>query len=264
MSLWGWRSVFYSLFLPGLIVAALFWTFVPNRPSESKRASAEELAEMSADDAPDSLKGGGEVRLVALLKDRNIQKFFWAYFTFALAIWGFTAWLPTYLVKARGFSMVQMGVFSSLPFLAGTAGSILGGWVSDRIFSNNRRLPIVISGLASALFLSIMLSSDSVYLLAACQVLTGFFLLFFVTSFWALPMNAVPKEVMGAASGFINMAGQIAGFIAPLVLGYLVDETGGDYNLAFLFLVSSLLISSGIIWMIPFEPLPRQEEVAPG
>ena len=56
-------------------------------------------------------------------------------------------------------------------------------------------------------------------------------------------MNVMPKEVMGSASGFINMAGQIAGFIAPLLLGYLIQTTG-SYYMAFMVLSGSPIIAA--------------------
>ena len=50
---------------------------------------------------------------------------------YSFAFWIYLAWLPTYLVEARGFSMLSMSIFASLPMLAGAAGDAFGGWISD-------------------------------------------------------------------------------------------------------------------------------------
>jgi nitrate/nitrite transporter NarK len=65
-------------------------------------------------------------------------------------------------------------------------------------------------------------------------------------AFWALPMSIIPKTVMGTASGLINTAGQIAGFVSPIVIGYLVQISGGSFNTAFMFLIAGTVLSSAI------------------
>jgi nitrate/nitrite transporter NarK len=64
---------------------------------------------------------------------------------------------------------------------------------------------------------------------------------------------------MGVTSGFINMAGQIAAFISPIVVGYLVEAAGGNYNLSFMFLIVSLLVSCAIVFTLPSK-LPRHHD----
>lgn len=79
------------------------------------------------------------------------------------------------------------------------------------------------------------------------QALAGFTLNFFFTAFWALPMNTIPKSMMAVASGFINMAGQIAAFVAPVLIGFLVQASGGSFGSAFALLIVSLLASAVIV-----------------
>ena len=251
MSFWEWRTAFYSLFFPGILIALLVWVFIPDKPAESSRVSPEELLEIEERRVVTIQKPEARVSLLKTFKEPIILKYFFVVFAFDIAYWGFTTWLPTYLVKARGLSMAQMGVVASLPFFAGTVACVLGGWISDKYFSGNRRSPIVAAQLLSAFLLYLTLTADSTTMLVICQTLAGFSLNFFFTAFWALPMNTVPKEVMGIASGFINMAGQIAAFISPTVVGYLVGTTGGNYDLSFIFLIVSLLVSCAIVFTLP-------------
>jgi len=264
MSVWGWRIVFYSLFLPGLLMSLLFWIFISGKPSESSRVSPEELGEIEGSDDVPAQNVGTKTKLIKIVNEPNVLKYFFVLFTFDITFWGFTAWLPTYLVKARGFSMAQMGVAASLPFFAGTVGSIFGGWVSDKYFSNNRRVPIVIAQLMSAFFLYLTFIAKSATILMICQALAGFFLVSFFSAFWALPMNTVPKKLMGVTSGFINMAGQIAAFVSPVFIGYLVGAAGGKYDHTFIFFVVSLLVSCGIVFTLPSKLQLHQGEAAHG
>jgi sugar phosphate permease len=256
MSFWGWRAAFYCLCIPGILVSLLFWIFVPNSPSQSSRISPEELAEIEGSEDSANQVSEARVPLLQILMNSSVLKYFFVLFTFDIANWGFTTFLPTYLVKVRGFSMVQMGVAASLPFFAGTVGYILGGWLSDRYFSNNRRIPIIGAHLISALLLYLTFTASSAAVLVICQTMAGFFLSSFFATFWAFPMNTVPKKLMGVASGFINMAGQIAAFLAPICMGYLVSTAKGNFESAFGLLIASLLVSCGIVFMLPRKLKP--------
>lgn len=248
MGAWGWRPVFFFLFVPGLLIASLFWKFIPDRPADSPLASAEEVREIEEEsgDGPSA-----KVRLADVLQVPSIIQYFLILFTFDVAYWGFTAWLPTYLVKARGFSMVEMGITASVPFFAGTVGSVVGGWATDRFFRANRRLPIILSQLIAALFLFLTFTAKTITSLIVYQAVAGFFLVAFFATFWALPMNGVPKRLMGVTSGLINMAGQLAAFVSPLVMGVIVQASGGSYDIALSVLVLALLVSAVIVLTIP-------------
>lgn len=251
MNIWGWRSVFYSLFIPGVLIALLFWIFVTDTPSESRCISTEELREIEESISTRGSSAEGRPNLLGLIRDRSVLKYFCVLFAFDIAYWGFTTWLPTYLVKARHLSMGHMEVVASLPFFAGAIGCALGGWVSDKFFSVNRRVPVIATQLLSAVLLYLTFEASSMVMFVSCQTLAGFFLMSFFSAFWALPMNTVPKEHMGIVSGFINMAGQIAAFVAPISVGYLVGAARGDFGVTFTFLVVSLLASCAIVFTLP-------------
>jgi sugar phosphate permease len=257
VSHWGWRTVFYCLFLPGVLISIFFWIFIPDKPSDSSRVSPEELSEIEASSVVATQKSEPKADLLKMLKEPNVLKCFFVLFNFDIAWWGFTTWLPTYLVQARGFSMREMSVAASLPHFAGAVGSIFGGWVSDRHFSSNRRIPIVAAQLMCALLLYLTFATNSAEMLVIYQTLAGFFFNIFFTAFWALPMNTVPKQFMGSISGFINMAGQIAAFISPIVVGYLVGAAGGNYGFSFMFLVVAVLVSCAIVFALPSKLQPH-------
>lgn len=248
MSYWGWRHVFYVLLLPGLICASLFWIFVHNRPAESPHVSQAELDEIEdgLDDEPTDTSAASRLR--SILSDRAIVGYFLVLFMFDVGYWGITTWLPTYLVTARGFTLVEMGLASALPSITGIVASLLGGWVSDRYFENNRKLPILASQLISALLLYLSFATTSATMVVVYHALAGFTLNFFFTAFWALPMTSIPKSRMAVASGFINMAGQIAAFIAPVLIGYSVDAFHG-FGVPFAILVGALLGSAVMLYL---------------
>jgi sugar phosphate permease len=260
MATWGWRAVFYSLFLPGLVVSALFWIFIKNYPRDSKSISLEEIAEIEQDTR---LEDRGMVTPAAPLRElmrADIAAYFLMFFFFDIAYWGFTTWLPTYLVKARGFSMMEMGAAASLPFIAGAVGRVFGGWISDRFFEHDRRTLVIITQIFSALFLYLTFWAPSVWLLLIFQTLAGLFVHVFLAAFWALPITALPQRIMGSASGLINTGGQIGGFVSPLCVGALVEFSDGSFEAAFLFLVGTVIISLLVTLLLPRFTRGRREE----
>lgn len=259
MSVWGWRAAFYALLIPGILISVIVWMFVVDNPSRSKWVSTEELEEIT--DACNTNPSAPHVTssLLQVFKEPLILKYVAVIFSFDIAYWGFTTWLPTYLVRARGFSMDQMGIAASLPFFAGTVASVLGGFVSDRYFSRTRTSPLIFAQLASAALLYLTLSAKSPAVLVIFETLAGASLNFFFTAFWALPMNSVSKEVMGVASGFINMGGQIAAFLSPILIGYMVSLADGNYERSFDFMIACLLISCVITFTLPGDlRIPRE------
>lgn len=237
---WGWRPVFYSLLPAGLILAILVWAFVKDSPQEALRESRSELRELigqSINARPSPLG--------PLLRSRSVIWCATALFLGSLAAWGLVNWLPTYLLQARGFNVEKMGYFATLPALSGAVGYCLGGYISDRYFSQRRHLPIVLGSL---------LGGAATYLAAraptgewAVAYLTVAFLFMYVASagLLTLPLVLVPKETVGSAFGIVNTAGQVAGFLSPLWVGAVLEANHQDFTRVFYGFVGLFLAAAG-------------------
>jgi len=247
MALWGWRAIFYSLCVLGLPLMFVFWIYITDTPVGNKRVSPEELLEIEGDRASLAPAPAPQVGLGDIIKDWRVWQFFLVYFTFDITLWGFTTWLPTYLVRVRGFTPGKMAMAASVPFLAGMIGCALGGWASDKFFSNHRRWLLAAIQLISAALLYLTVTAPSITVLIISQTLAGFFIKSSTSAFWALPMNYISKTTMGAASGFISIGAQLAAFISPLIIGYLIQRSGGKFFTTFAFLIGAALVSLLIV-----------------
>ncbi len=54
------------------------------------------------------------------------------YFAFGYGLYFYFTWLPTYLIKQLGFSLLAGGLFAALPFLLAGIADLAGGWLTDR------------------------------------------------------------------------------------------------------------------------------------
>ncbi len=259
IAVWGWRVVFYSMFFPGILVSLLFWAFVRDKPSKNPRVTSEELAELESDGFAVGEKPNERLNVLAIMNKYNIWKYFFVCLAFSLADTGFNSWLPSYLVKVRGFSALQMGAAASFPRFAAVAGCLFGGWLSDKIFKKNKMIPVIGTQLLAAIFLYLIFTVKTVQMLVIFQTLAGFFMMLFFSAFWAIPIKTIPRHLIGVTSGFINMGGQTASFIAPVAIGYLIGAKGRSYDHAFIFMIASLLASCALLIVIPDRrPLPAE------
>ncbi|MED4225571.1 hypothetical protein [Neobacillus cucumis] len=51
------------------------------------------------------------------------------------------------------------------------------------------------------------------------------------------------KESIGTVTGLINCGGQIGGLLSPTIMGFLIGAFSRNYNVAFLFLVASAILT---------------------
>lgn len=245
---WGWHTVFFVLFIPGILIGIWVWFKIPDNPADKKGISREELDELSR-----SAHGGentpkAQLTFWEVLRVPAVWKSFLILFFTNTTAWGFLTWIPTYLVEARGFSMAKMGVAASLPFFAGTVGAILAGITVNSIFKGRGNIQVIITQICSAIFLYLTYTATSNGSLIFYNTVTGFFVFYGVISVFNLPMSAVPKEISGRAMGIVNTAGQLAGLLAPTIVGVLITTTDGakNYNSAFGFLCVAALVGAFI------------------
>jgi len=138
-------------------------------------------------------------------------------------------------------------------FIAATIGEILSGWLADRL---QRSLPwnvafkllFGISGLG-ALGGLLLLPHVADPVLAVIVLGGALFFLFFGGLYWSIPGMLAPRHRIGLVGGIMNFAGTCSGIVVPIVVGMIVDATGGfDAVLSFfagcaaLYLLASLLI----------------------
>jgi sugar phosphate permease len=238
MSYWGWRGTFYSLVLPGIVVAVLIAKYVTDDPQAEKHPKTAASEPRASEQT--------QYSFWQVLKEPAVWRATVMFFICNIAGWGFKSWLPTYLVTVRHMSMKTMGVAASLPFFAGIVGYLFGGRLSDGWFKDERRIPVIIFQLATAVLFYLTYTVESITMLLIYQTLAGFFLTAMLAAVWALPVSSVPKAITGRAIGIFNTGGQMAGLVSPTIIGYLVDVSKGSFNTSFIFMIGCLIASAAI------------------
>lgn len=248
----GWRDVFIILSIPGIILGMLIYRFVHNNPSENSLINVDEqyeLAKCQSNDNKNRLIENKPLSFKAVLKMPILWKLSLVWFLFDITFWGFTTWLPSYLLEARGLSLSKTGIWAAVPFLFGALGTLIGGYFADKF---NRKLQYVygLMTFISGGFLFLMFHVDNLPAAIVFQCISAFFMFVAFAIFWGMLMHLIPTVIMGKASSIVNFGGQVAGVVSPFIIGFLIDQSGGGYNNAFMFMVISLIASAILTFFI--------------
>jgi OPA family glycerol-3-phosphate transporter-like MFS transporter len=161
------------------------------------------------------------------------NKYLWA-IAFANAFiyfvrYGVVDWIPTYLQTAKGFSFQQSSLGWSLYEYAAIPGTLVCGWMSDKVF-NGRRAP------ATILFMALTLVAVVVYALNrngplwidyAALISIGFLIYGPIMLIGLHALVLVPKKAAGTAAGFTGFFGYVFGSaIAGSGVGWIADHWG--------------------------------------
>ncbi|MCM2305716.1 MAG: MFS transporter [Elusimicrobia bacterium] len=123
----GWRHSFWVVGLPGLLLAALCLLLPDDAPHPA---------------TPPPIEGYRDVWSVPTFR---MITFAGAGMTFALG--GFAVWMPTFFHRSFGLSVGDAGLrFGAVTVAAGLAGSLLGGFISDRLRRTDRTADLLVSG----------------------------------------------------------------------------------------------------------------------
>ena len=170
-------------------------------------------------------------------------------------------WLPSFLVKAHGFSVAEMARIGALVYCIHAVCSTVAGTVADKLIrrgiSTHRVLKgtilIGIVGSAATIALCAIAGGATVVFLG----LTGVFFGLVSPMVSAIVQTLAGPVAAGRWYGVQNVSGQMAGVVAPLITGIIVDRTG-HFSLAFIVSAGVLLLAAVACGaLIPrIEPVP--------
>jgi MFS family permease len=256
----SWRWSFVITGLLGFIWVAVWMAFVstPERTRWlSQRERQQILAEREAG-IEQPLHGG--LGYLALLRSPAMWGLFVSQGCLVYSLYLYLSWLPNYLQTARGLSVVDSGIYTSVPFFVATVVNIVVNWLGDRLLS----VHAVRSGLRRYLVALCLFMTAAGLLIPFVGSLTVIMVLISVTVSFAnagpAANAALTSDLLrsppdaGRAFAFLVLGGNTFGLLAPIVTGYLVQATDSFSSafmaaglLALLGTSVTLLLSRGTI-----------------
>jgi MFS transporter, ACS family, hexuronate transporter len=151
-------------------------------------------------------------------------------------------WLPLYLVSGRGMSLTTMAALSSLSFLIGGSGNIIGGllsgWVIQRGGSINaaRKIWTTVGGIlaAAAAFVPLM---PTLRLSIALIAMAIFGLNFMSCNLITIVADVFPDSTLARVTGLSGIGEGVLNIVLTLLTGIVIDR----FSYAPVFLVAGLM-----------------------
>ncbi|ALO11771.1 putative MFS transporter [Streptomyces venezuelae] len=244
VAVFGWRSAFWSTAALGLLalVAVRRWLPAPLPRGADGPAPGDDGAPVAREAAAASPP------LREVLRKGVLWRFSLMMFGYNTIIWGLNTWVPSYLSEEHGVSLTAAGALVAVPALGAATATVLGGRLSDRLGGHHRK--VIVPGMG--------VSAAALLLMANTPSLTGFVvfgtLAVFAASLaympiFAVPMSGLAPEYVGVGGAVIIVGGQVAGIVAPPVMGALADAF--SFQVAFGFLVLGAVIAAVMSCLTP-------------
>lgn len=246
----GWQMVFIALGIPGIVIGLCMYYYCRDNPKDNPQMTKAELAELDLDEINGIGAHASNVSFKEILKNPVLWKLSAIWFLFDITFWGFTTWIPSYLMTVREFTLAKTGLMAAVPFLFGAVGTLIGGYLSDK-WKPARKMLYVVASIIAAIFLYMTYTVADANAAVMFQCASALFMFFAMALFWGMIMDYIPPSLMGRGSSVVNFGGQVAGIISPPVIGFLISSSGTqNYDNAFLFMVLALIGSALVTLMI--------------
>jgi MFS transporter, ACS family, glucarate transporter len=250
---YGWRTAFVSFGMLGVIWSAVWYWYYRDTPAEHALVGDEELHLITGSLGEVKPQHRRSVPWRIILASREVQYVSVMYLCYGYCLAVYLDWFPTYLNSHRGYNLLQMGFYASLPLLAGVAGDLLGGWISDIWAKRTGNLKlarrvVAVSGFllaAGAILPATLTTSPIACVWYSCVAFFGLEVTVGVS--WAVPLD-IGADYAGSVSAVMNTCGNIGGAISPLLLTYLVGAYG--WNMPFLVAAGLSLTAAALFWRI--------------
>ena len=188
------------------------------------------------------------------------NRFLW-YIAFANAFvymvrYGCLDWAPAILTE-KGINIKEAGWAYFAYEIAAIPGTLVCGWLSDRVFHGRRALPTIIFMAVVAVFIFIYWQfSDNITIVLLCLIAIGFFIYGPVMLIGVQALDLAPKNAAGTAAGLTGFMGYVLGtaLLANVVIGYVAQNAG--WNWTFVLLILSCVISI-LLMMLTYQEEKR-------
>jgi MFS family permease len=178
-----------------------------------------------------------------LLADTQILVFCFIFFSVALTIYGATFWLPSMIKKMGNVSDFEVGLVNSIPWIISIAAMYGFAALAARFKHQQAWVATTLLIAAAGMFMSTY-GGPVFAFVAICFAAVGFKAA--SALFWPIPQAYLDARIAAAVLALINSVGNLGGFVAPTVFGFLEEKTGsiqgGLYGLAATSVLAAIVV----------------------
>jgi len=223
---WGWQWAFVITGALGF-VWLIFWLLLYRKPEEHSHVCKAELDYIRSDPA----ESVARVKWISLFPHRQTWAFVTGKFMIDPIWWFYLFWVPDFLQRRHGLSLMKIGVPIMVIYVISDVGSVAGGWLSSWLIKRGKSVnaarkitmllcafsvvPIVFAYRTESMWEAVLL----IGLAAAGH--QGF-----SANLFTLSSDLFPAKAVGSVVGIGGMAGAIGGMLIAKIVGYVLQWTG--------------------------------------
>jgi MFS family permease len=284
MAFMSWRAAFMVFAMLGVVWAAIFYWWFRDNPRDHPSVNEAELALLKENEQ--NISGHGDVPWGRFATRPTLWLLGAQYACLSFGWYFYVTWLPTYLKDVRGLEIksnalmnwlanllegsfspettlkILAAALAGIPLLCGGFGSLFAGVVASRLIARTGRVARIrrtfgfvgLTGAAALLMTSFYIRDPLLAMLS--MGMASFFNDTTMPGSWATCMD-VGGKYAGTVSGSMNMMGNFGGMAGPIVVGYVLDWTAGNWQLAFL--ISTVIYFLGALCWLFIDPVTPLE-----
>lgn len=238
----GWQWMFLAEGAPAVVLGVIALLILRDSPSEANWLSESErrLIQLNLDAHTQSKQES----FVDALQDSRVYQLAIICFCIISGIYTVSFWLPSLLNGAGVASVLQIGLYSAIPYAATVVAMI----VLARRFDARAEHGRYVAGLMFAGALSLAataLTVNSLWLGLLSITLTTCFLWCALSIFWSIPSEFLKGTAAAGGIALINSVGLLGGFVSPSVIGFCKTLTGSFAG--GLWVMVAILVTGGLL-----------------
>lgn len=246
LGLHGWQWVYIIEGLPAIAMGFLTPKLMTDKPADAHWLAPEErewlTAQMESEHARKSADGKHD--FMAGLKEPKTWSYSLLYFGLVCGIYGLGLWMPTIIKGLGSFSNSQVGFIAMIPY--SIAAVFVYFWSRRADATGNRvghaAASMVLASVGLLAAGNLLTVSAPIAMVALTLAAMGVYSA--IAPFLAMPSAALTGAAAASGLALINSLGNLGGFVAPYIVGWLKDSTHSDKS--GLFFLSGVLIITAV------------------
>jgi MFS family permease len=248
----GWQGMFLILGAAGFVWLVLWLVMFNDDPAAHRGTNEAERQYIAAGQiAQERQILQARPNPAAIFANVTLWMVGLGFFCWGYIFFGLMYWLPGYLAHTYSLNLAAVGWFSVIPWTCGIIGALIGGTVMDTISrrTGKMRPTYIVMGcavfLAGACMIPVFLVHSLGISITFISLGVGFG---FVTAgfWWVGSIEACPDQP-GFAAGLVDACFGISGIVAPIIMGFIVQETGSFQNGFLVMFAVAVIGAAGLV-----------------
>jgi MFS transporter, ACS family, tartrate transporter len=254
----GWKWMFIAEAIPTILVGIFFFFFVTDRPGQAHWLGDDERTWLIAtlEDERKLIETRRKISLWQSFFEPKVLILTLNYFGIVTASLGLLLFLPQ-MVKQLGFTNMQVGWVSMIPYAFGALSMIVWGWVSDRM--NERRWNLFTACMVAALGLVIAGMTIGTSWAVVGMTIATIGLYGTKGPFWTLPSMILTGSAAASGIAWINGIGNLGGFFGPSAVGWIKTYTGSFASGLYLLAACAVVSAVSTFWLDMRSPVAHPD-----